>query len=1701
MNFKKIILFLTLILFLVSVSAVSAEETLDNLTETNDNIEEIISTDSTADEEVLSQDSQTSEIGIDTEGDVYFNANADRDGDGTQSNPFKYVTPNRLPYGCTAYFADGIYEVGSTCYLRSNDGSELFDVPTKVTFIGQSTNGVIFKSSNDTVIPFCVDDNSRLYAYNMTFDHAVVQNNGRFEAYGVVFKNGVAIDEYASYYPTRNNAFGGAIYSPGSHYATYGSGMKSYLTLIDCLFMNNSAVYGGAIYHDYGDTIIKNTKFYDSYASLYGGVLATDGGTILIENCEFINYGADADAGGAIYSKTTDLTLKNVVFKNGYGDFGGAVCNLNSNLVIENANFENNTAKYEGGAIYIMYGDVKITNCNITESSALDGGALFVDNVTSITVKDTKFDKSSAKRYGGTIFSNGNQVTLENVELGESTAPIGPVIYHQDRYDYDIGANADYIMMRYNSSYAGVLPSRFDLRELGYVTPVRDQQAGGNCWAFAGLAALESCILKATGKSLDLSEENIKNLVELYSAYGWKYDTNGGGHSEMSWGHFISWLGPVLEENDIYDDYSTLSTLFDAVMHVQNVYYLPARSNALDNDAIKKAIMDYGAVSVGIYWDSSPLNWDENTASYYLATTSSAYANHAVTIVGWDDNYDRNNFPMGSMADTNGAWIVKNSWGEEWGDNGYFYVSYYDPVVYAKNTENDVFTYILNDTVKYNRNYQYDIGGMTDYLYPGAKTVYYKNTFTAKANDILSAFSTVFEIANDYEAKIFINDELKLTQTGHSFAGYATIPLKEELQLHTGDKFTIQIKISKAEEVGFPICEVVTATRLTYSEGISFFSTDGVTWNDLYTFTLDRPDFDNGHRYASQVACIKAFTRASGVVLNSTVEIPMVITNAGETAEVVAIVKDENGKLIHTGFVTFNIAGESQTVKVENGRAVIQKLFPQLGTVNVEAVYNGLNIYKNTTSTGNVIVGAAIVKEDVNFQASASSNDITYGDVITLIHTIDSGVTGTVSFYDGEKLLGTVNVGEILTNIKLTAGKHTITAKYSGAKYYKPATYDINVNVNKNSNYNLIVNTAGGVITIDLPSDATGSVNAAINSQSFVGRISGGKAVIDANSLEDGTYDVTLVYNGDDNYAAKGAQTTVVVDNVPDFGDDSKVIVIIRDANYPQNSAINVAENYTPALEYYVTVPTGDWMLSNQLVLIVDGVGILTIVNPADKTFTRINLNLALNTTGNHIITAQYKYWVWGGDAGDINSNSITYNVVKGNGSGTDSTTPTLSLTIDDVSYPNPVNAVVRSNVDGDYRITVGTNTYDVKVTGGTGSVSFTLPVNNYTANIVSKTNPSIKNSTSFKVLRVDVKADEVINVDVSSDSANPTFSIGLPGDATGTFTVTVNGVSTSKTLTNGKASITVDNLAEGNNTVVISYSGDGKYAPVSKTTTIVNNNSQVIIIDNKTDNNNQSGYDGLTIIASDLTRAVGSQYDFRATFYDKNGNPLRNAEVNFIINGNDHFVKTDEYGIAKLSNTLSAGTYAILIENPLTGETINKTVTIVARITGNMNINVDYTATANYKIRLYADNGQSVGAGESVVITLNGKSTTVTTDANGYAIFKISGLLPKTYTITAEYKGVKVSNNVVVKQVLKAANKKYKRYKVKKYTATLKVNGKAVKGKKISFKIKGKTYKAKTNAKGVATIKIKGLYKLGKHKIKISYLKSSITKTITIKR
>lgn len=253
------------------------------------------------------------------------------------------------------------------------------------------------------------------------------------------------------------------------------------------------------------------------------------------------------------------------------------------------------------------------------------------------------------------------------------------------------------------------------------------------------------------------------------------------------------------------------------------------------------------------------------------------------------------------------------------------------------------------------------------------------------------------------------------------------------------------------------------------------------------------------------------------------------------------------------------------------------------------------------------------------------------------------------------------------------------------------------------------------------------------------------------------------------------------------------------------------------------------------------------------------------------------------------------------------------------------------------------------------------------------------------------------------------------------------------------------------------------------------------------------------SINASDMKRAFNSDYDFIAKFVNKEGNPLNNTEVIFKINNNEFKVKTDENGTAKLNN-LSVGSYSILVNNPVTGDVLSRNINIMKRITGNSNINMYFGAGKYYKVLIYDDNGEIVGPGEIVSFKINGKTYTRETDENGYASFKIS-LSAKTYTITATYKNVKVSNKVVVKPVLTAKNISKKKAKTIKFTAKLvNTNGKVIKGKTIKFKIKGKTYKAKTNKKGIATVSLKNL-KVGKYSITTTYGKSTIKNTIKVKK
>lgn len=188
---------------------------------------------------------------------------------------------------------------------------------------------------------------------------------------------------------------------------------------------------------------------------------------------------------------------------------------------------------------------------------------------------------------------------------------------------------------------------------------------------------------------------------------------------------------------------------------------------------IKKVIMEYGAVASEICMKFSTQYM--NQASYYYNGNKSR--NHAITIIGWDDNYSKSNFRLTPPG--NGAWIVKNSYGKRWGNSGFGYVSYYDTSLAKLNDHENTFAIIFNDTIRFNKNYQYDICGKTDYFVTGYNTIYYQNQFTSTGNDVLAAFSTYFNTTTEWEADIIVNDVVKLSQNATSLAGYHTIHLKE----------------------------------------------------------------------------------------------------------------------------------------------------------------------------------------------------------------------------------------------------------------------------------------------------------------------------------------------------------------------------------------------------------------------------------------------------------------------------------------------------------------------------------------------------------------------------------------------------------------------------------------------------------------------------------------------------------------------------------------------------------------------------------------------------------------------------------------------------------------------------------------------------------------------------------------------------------
>ena len=556
----------------------------------------------------------------------------------------------------------------------------------------------------------------------------------------------------------------------------------------------------------------------------------------------------------------------------------------------------------------------------------------------------------------------------------------------------------------------------------------------------------------------------------------------------------------------------------------------------------------------------------------------------------------------------------------------------------------------------------------------------------------------------------------------------------------------------------------------------------------------------------------------------------------------------------------------------------------------------------------------------------------------------------------------------------------------------------------------------------------------------------------------------------------------------------------IIDINYPSNSTIYIDSQYTVVLQYYVVVPDG-YLFDNVIYFTCNGgEAIATVENPVSGIFTTVYINQVLNESGTYVFSARYKPVVLMGEQpGDFVCNSITYivnisnstggdsgnssgegnstgngtgNSTAGNGTGdgnsTGNDTSNQFITIKDSATPDQI--VINSDSEYDCEIEYYVNLLGVDslttsyieiYCNGEYLATINDPVLNSAEKVFIKTLNETGNYVFTARYHGYVFMGSTYDFETQS-SITYVINISSSGDGNGTG----NGTSGNGTSTG--------NATGGNGT-----SGDGA--------------------GNTTDINSTISTD------SALSLAIGEKLE--VTFYDGQGNLLKNTEVIFTVNGNDYPAVTDKNGVARVNIPLSAGKYDVIITNPVTGAVKTSQITLFNRITGNKNIKMFYNDGTVYKIRVHDNNGKAVGAGQSVKISVGKRVYYVKTDSKGYASLVIKNT-PSKYVVTASYGGVSVSNTLVVKSAFKYKTQKIKKSKkTNKIKISIKANKKsALKDKKIILKFKGKKYKAKTNKKGVATFKIpkKVVKKLKigkKYKAVFKYGSTSKTKKIKVKR
>lgn len=442
------------------------------------------------------------------------------------------------------------------------------------------------------------------------------------------------------------------------------------------------------------------------------------------------------------------------------------------------------------------------------------------------------------------LFINGAEfrIAVSPVKKGEIIYVPLTVIIRGFGYTYSwdmvenratlINDNPEFKILPYSYCYIG--------RERNSI--VKNQGVRSTCWAFAALTALETTLLPETQYEFSIDHMSMNNSFNAS-----QFD---GGEYSMALAYLTAWQGPVLEKDDPYGDRVSDSSL-QPVVHVQEAQIIAPKNF----EKIKEMVYKYGGVQSSLYTSIT----NANGTSKYYNKEKAAYCyigeekpNHDVVIIGWDDNYPKENF--NANIESNGAFICQSSWGETFGEKGVFYVSYMDANIGIHNV---VYTGV-EKVDNYDRIYQTDLCGWQGILGYESNYGYFANVYESESPEKIRAvgfYATDVEtsytvyVIDKFESEDSFKNMRYVTSGVFENAGYYTVKFDDPV-LITGEKYAIVVRITTPNSKR-PIAVEMKKDYVTKTVDI----TDGVGYISLYGQNWERVE----EKYNCNV-CLKAYT-------------------------------------------------------------------------------------------------------------------------------------------------------------------------------------------------------------------------------------------------------------------------------------------------------------------------------------------------------------------------------------------------------------------------------------------------------------------------------------------------------------------------------------------------------------------------------------------------------------------------------------------------------------------------------------------------------------------------------------------------------------------------------------------------------------------------------------------------------------------------